>query len=353
MSIENFEPKKILVCQQRQIGDVILTTAAVEALQKRFKQAEIHFVTEKKCMPMLENNPYIKKLWLIDTKKNFFEEYLWYLNFAKEKFDLVVNFQNLPRLRAISFFSKAKVKLAPNPAWYLKFLYTHTAKVDDSYAAISKINMLEQLGIKYDHEKPHIFLTNAEEENAKQILKDCGLKADDIFISLDVTHKDNRRKWQTENFAKMMQQILDKSKENKDRIFFFPFFAPGEEEDVNNLQEFCVKYGIEKHILKSNKTLSLREVVALIKHASLHIGNCSAPRHIAVAVGTKSLAVLGSTSTVWTFPSDEHIAFYANLECQPCETHNCQNNFACLNAIKPEQMSEQAIQMLGDKLCQR
>ena len=55
--------QKILVCQLRQIGDVILTTPAVELLRRRFPLAEIHVFTEKKCLPVLENNPNVTRVW--------------------------------------------------------------------------------------------------------------------------------------------------------------------------------------------------------------------------------------------------------------------------------------------------
>jgi len=62
--------QKILICQLRQIGDVLLATPSVELLKKRFPDAEIHFFTENKALPVLQNNPYICKIWAIDKKKS-------------------------------------------------------------------------------------------------------------------------------------------------------------------------------------------------------------------------------------------------------------------------------------------
>ena len=46
MDIAALSPRKILVCQLNQIGDVLLMTPSLELLARRFPDAEIHVVTE-------------------------------------------------------------------------------------------------------------------------------------------------------------------------------------------------------------------------------------------------------------------------------------------------------------------
>ena len=52
-------PRNILVCQQRQIGDVLLTTPLLELLKRRWPQARVTLFTEAKCIPLLEGNPHV------------------------------------------------------------------------------------------------------------------------------------------------------------------------------------------------------------------------------------------------------------------------------------------------------
>ena len=53
VDLATFSPKRILVCQLRQIGDVVLATPSIELLKRRYPDAEIHLLTEKKCAPLL------------------------------------------------------------------------------------------------------------------------------------------------------------------------------------------------------------------------------------------------------------------------------------------------------------
>ena len=52
VDLATFSPKRILVCQLRQIGDVVLATPSIELLKRRYPDAEIHLLTENKCTGM-------------------------------------------------------------------------------------------------------------------------------------------------------------------------------------------------------------------------------------------------------------------------------------------------------------
>ncbi len=111
MDLKTFVPRKILICQLRQIGDVILMTPLPELLKKRFPDSEIHVLTEKKCVPVLEHNPHIDRIWPIDKDKlsSLWKEVVYYRLVAAQNFDLVVDLQQMPRCRWVVFFSKAPV----------------------------------------------------------------------------------------------------------------------------------------------------------------------------------------------------------------------------------------------------
>ena len=51
VDLATFSPKRILVCQLRQIGDVVLATPSIELFKRRYPDAEIHLLTEKKMCP--------------------------------------------------------------------------------------------------------------------------------------------------------------------------------------------------------------------------------------------------------------------------------------------------------------
>jgi heptosyltransferase-2 len=51
--------RKFLLIRFSSIGDIVLTTALIRCLRKKFPEAEIRFLTKKSFVPLLLNNPYL------------------------------------------------------------------------------------------------------------------------------------------------------------------------------------------------------------------------------------------------------------------------------------------------------
>lgn len=326
-------PRKILVCQLRQIGDVVLSTPSVSLLHRKFPNAEIHILTEGKCAQVFENNPAVSHVWPIvkNELKNPLKALAFYRKVGKAGYDLVVDFQQLPRCRWVMFFCDAPIKLTYNPPWYNRWLYTHwPAHIPGGYAAKYKAGVLTPLGIEWNEDKPEIHVTEAERKNANDCLTKLGISENEIIITVDPSHRRETRRWPSEHYAKLIKLISEKRADIK----FFILYGPGEKELAEKVKLIS---GLGTKCVMLDKPGSLRLMAALIKRAVLHIGNCSAPRHFAVGVGTPSITMPGSSSSAWTFPSDQHEEVVPNLECQPCGSESCKRgDIACLKDLKPE-----------------
>lgn len=90
------------------------------------------------------------------------QEVAWYWHVARTGYDLVVDFQQLPRCRWVVAFSGAPVRLSYTPPWYTSLLYTHSSDMLDGYSAMSKASVLRPLGIEWNGERPRVYLTGEE-----------------------------------------------------------------------------------------------------------------------------------------------------------------------------------------------
>jgi heptosyltransferase-2/heptosyltransferase-3 len=327
--------ERILVCQQRQIGDVILATPAIELLARRFPKAQIHVFTEDKCAPMLENNPHVHTVWPVDKKKlpTLLHEFAFYRKVSAQGFDLVVDFQQLPRCRAVTALSRAPVRLSYPPRWFLRPLYTHWAQPEPAYAAAYKAGVLEPLGIRWQGERPRLYLTDEERILAEKLLASLGLDGKS-FISVDVTHKRFTRCWPARHFAALVDMLAEKM---PDLHFFLPY-GPGEEEAVRAVRELCA---CKERVAVPFSQLRLRELPACMERASLHMGNCSSPRHMAVALGIPTFTILGAGGAGCTFPAPEHRHVLArdlmDMPCQPCRnSYKCSTDISCMEKLEPQ-----------------
>jgi heptosyltransferase-2/heptosyltransferase-3 len=193
--------RRILVCQFHQLGDVLLATPSLELLARAYPRAEIHLLTEKKCLPLLEGNPHLHTVWPLDKDKlpSLLHELAFYRRISACRFDLLVNFQHLPRGRWMAAFSGAGIRLAPASSWYNRWLYTCCVEQKRAYAAAFKAQVLSPLGIVWRGERPRIYLSEQEREEGRRLLADLGLggvlTGGLRLITVDASHRHATRQW--------------------------------------------------------------------------------------------------------------------------------------------------------------
>ncbi|XPV76207.1 MAG: glycosyltransferase family 9 protein [Desulfovibrio sp.] len=337
-----FIPRRILICQLNQLGDVLLTTPAIELLKERYPDAEIDIFTEKKCLPVLENNPHINEVIAVDKKvhNSLIKELKFAWQTARRGYDLVIDFQQLPRIRPVVLFSFAKLRLTYTPKSYKKALYNAWIDMFPGYSGSSKASVLRPLGINWDWERPKLYISDDEKARAKEILAENNIGADDILITLDPTHRRDTRRWPAKHFAEMIGLVA----KELPRVKFLLLHGPGEEAEVQAVIDSSTA---PENCVLPEKMLTLREMAAVIEQADMHMGNCSAPRHFAVAVDTPTITVLGATSSSWTFPGNGHQHFDGGAPCQPCNKNSCATGkMECLENIRPQAVAERILTSL-------
>ena len=344
--ILDINPKRILVCQLRQIGDVLLSTPALRLLKEKYPEAEVDMLTEKKCAPVLENNPHLNKVWSIDKNalKNPLKALRYYARIGGSGYDLIVDFQQLPRCKWVMLFSRAAVKLTFTPPWYNKFLYTHWSDMTPGYAAKAKASVLGPLGVEWDGQRPEIFLTDEEKAEARGILESEGV-SDAPFLTVGPSHRRETRRWPAEHYAGLFRLLERKYPQLKAVILY----GPGERELAERI---LAQSGA--NVVLPNAMLSLRQMAAVQEQAVLHVGNCSSPRHFAVAVGTPSVTIQGATSRAWRFPSEDHLSLIRREGCHVCNKDTCKlGTFECLREFTPERVLSEFSDFLEERLKRR
>ncbi|WP_418765524.1 glycosyltransferase family 9 protein [Mailhella sp.] len=343
IDLSTLRPGRILVCQQRQIGDVLLATPVFELLRKRFPDAELHLFTEKKCEPLLRHNPYIDVFHLIDRKDGFFRQLAFYRKVASQKFDLVIDLQQLPRCRMMTLMSGAPARLSFPSNIFSRLRYNCLVVPQEGYASQTKVSLLAPLGIRWNGEAPRIFLTEDERVRAKELLAACGLNKEHRLIAVDSTHRRASKRWPAERFAELMRRLAQ-----KDASFRFLLLrGPGEDEDIRRLRERCLALGLAPETMIAPEPLpDIRLSAACLAEAELLVGNCSSPRHMAVALGVPSLVIPGASGTAWKYPSPLHRELRPVLPCQPCSKTECADP-QCLLRVTPEDALTAALDLLN------
>jgi len=338
--LHDLQPRRILICQQRQIGDVLLTTPVFRLLKQRFPKAELHLFTEEKCEPLLRHNPFIDKFHLVSKKGGFFAQLAFYRKVASCGFDMVLNLQNLPRCRMMTLLSGAPVRLSMKTGTWRDWIYTHTVSEKKGYAAMSKVSLLKDFGITWNGEPPRIYHTEDEMDEAQDLLASCGLREGEKLITIDGTHRRPLKRWPVENFATLINMLA----EHDSSLRFLLLRGPGEDNDVMALRDAC---SVPERILLPEQAPGIRLSAACIRKAIIHIGNGSSPQHMAAACDTPSLIIPGPEGPWWTYPGPAHDELVPDLPCHPCRKGTC-DDWSCMKLVTPQMVFDRALQLMKE-----
>lgn len=353
---------RILVCQLSLLGDVLLATPAIECLARAYPGAEIHVLTDTRAAPLLENNPHITRIHAVNAADTtgIVRALRIALRMTRSmRFDLVVDYQRTVLTRIVAMLSGAQVRIADTSGLHLRPFYTHMVTRRPGYAARSKVDLLAPLGFEWQGERPRIYLDEGDRAEALTELdalfsgeasrggevpvaeqnaeaggavvgqdEEHGSAAGSRrgawrgrLVSVDPTQARPCRRWPEERFARLLAMVWRAHPE----LVFLLLHGPGEEEIVQAVHSAAVEQGVPAASIRyAAQPLPLRTAAACIEAAVLHVGNCSLPRHLAVATSTPSLTVMGPTDEAsWTYPwsvwgGEPHEAAMSPLSCAPC-----------------------------------
>lgn len=302
---------KILILQYKPFGDILLNTGYLPALRKKFPHAQIDYLIQKPFITVLEDNPYIDHLILMEKVKKKGLSYIKYLleririikRVRSKKYDCIIDQIRGTGSAQITFFSGARYRLG----WKLKRwnrIYNYTVpRTNIRYYSRLKFDLLKPLGI--DEEEHNIYYHVKKESQSKidQWLKQINLKPQQFLVispGTPVLYK----QWSLDHYAILADKIQETC-----GFKIVLLWGPGEYQEVQTIQQK----------MKTNAIIAIKtdfnEAAALLKRAKLLIGNDGGINHLAISQGVPSLAVFGPHSNprkwqAWHKPIHVYIRNY-------------------------------------------
>lgn len=266
---------KILVIQQKMIGDVLVSSLICENLKQNNPAADIHYLVNKFCTPVIENNPFIDKIIVYDN--NFNSDKWVFIKLLKtirrQKYDVVIDAYGKLESNLITFFSNAKVKISWKKSC-TKMIYTSTVKINrisksETGAAIENrlqlVKAFNNSGIFTI--KPKIYLTEDELQRAKENISQLSHLKKPSLIMISALGSQDNKTYPLKYMAKVLNFIV----ENTSATLILNFI-PHQKNDIETLYNLCnerTKNHIEKEFYPEN----LRDFLATSKLCKAIIGN--------------------------------------------------------------------------------
>jgi heptosyltransferase II len=333
---------KILIIRLSSLGDVVLATAAVEALMEDAPAATVHVLTKPAYRPVLRHHPGVARLVDWDP-----EEGLWTLGarLRREHYDLIVDLHVNIRTRALR-------PLVPRPQWvraakntYARraaLLFHNPALLPGDHVVDRYIQALGPAGVRPLRRAPKLYVTEANRSHLRQILAAAGWDGVTPLVALAPSARWASKAWPLDHWRALVRSLVAEGRQA------FPVLIGGPDdwllcERVLDPGEGAVLAG-RASVLESAAALSLAHVL---------VTNDSAPMHIAQAVATPVVALFGPTVPEFGFfPTGPHDRLLEmRVSCRPCSLHGASTcplrHHDCLAGIEPGAVLAAVDEVLG------
>lgn len=331
---------KILVIKPSSLGDVIHALPFLNAIRESFPKAEIDWVISKSLKGLLEDNPLIDNLIVLNKDswksirrlpKTLAEIARLKRHLKKKNYDMVVDLQGLLRSGLIARSAKAPVKIGfADSREGSTLFYDKKVSVERSSHAVDKcLEAAKAAGARIQKAKFPLYVSNEAKVKVTELLG--GTKE---YIVIIPSARWASKRWPAEKFGALIKKIP------------IPCVIAGTRGDRKISEKIIASFnkgtskkniGNEDHVIDLCGKTDLKELTALLAGAKAVVSNDSGPLHIAAALNRPVVAVFGPTDPEKTGPygwqaNKKLTVLKAPVTCGPCRNKNCPD-LICMEKI--------------------
>ncbi|MBP2830582.1 glycosyltransferase family 9 protein [Aquimarina sp. U1-2] len=284
---------KILVIQQKMMGDVLTSTIICEVLRKEYPDARIDYLVNSSTRPVVAENKFFDNI--VEFKPVYrdskIEFYRFLLTIRKTKYDRVIDAYGKLESNLIALFSGAPEKISFYK-WYTQFIYTKTIHrvsqpiTNASTAIENRLRLVfPENRITSEIVKPKIYLTEEEKEKAKEFLESNDIDLKKPLVMISVIGSEESKTLPLEYMAKVIDEIVNTSGAN---ILFN--YIPNQEKDARTVYNLT-NYKTQQHIHFDVFAKSLRGFIAILSHCNVLVGNEGGAVNIAKALDVSTFTI--------------------------------------------------------------
>ena len=331
---------KILIINLDAMGDVLMTTAQLKSVKKKFPHSSIFWITLKPADQLLLNNPYVDQVFKYDFES---------LSILQQmEFDYAYNIDKSQRSASLlnSVSAKNKLGFGLNIDGNIIPLndgafYNYQLGMDNHLKF--KVNqrtgqdyLAETLDLEYERNDYVYNFYDEELEFQQKYKNEVGIKENDLIVGFNTgcSNLFPNKKMTVEQHIHLIGQLLD---HGKYKILLF-----GGPEDTERNKLIALPFGDK--IINTPTTMGIRRGVCFENLADLIITGDSFGMHIAIALKKYVVAWFGLSCWTEIDLYDRGVKLYPkDLFCSPCWKKTCPYNLECVQQIDLQQIEQEVI----------
>lgn len=333
---------KFLIIRFSSIGDIVLTTPVVRCLKKQVVTAEVHYLTKASFRPVLEANPYIDKLHLLENDLEGLMEQL-----RREDFDYVIDLHHNVRTLKVKK-ALGKQAFSFNKLNVEKWLYTAFKwnRMPEEHIVDRYLATLRSFGVRSDGAGLDYFIPGKDELKPQDIPMSHQAGYIGVVIGAALATKKLP-------FHKLKELCT---------LIGHPLILLGGPEDAAEGERLAAIDPVR--IYNACGKFNLNESAGLVKQAKLIVTHDTGLMHIAAAFARPVISIWGNTVPefgMYPYYGENYLSNYQQmgnvsfsrpydlveirpLYCRPCSKIGYKKcplrHFKCMELIDPGRLAE-------------
>ena len=327
---------RILIVKLGSIGDIVHTLPSLAAIRAALPHAEISWVVERRASEILQDNPLLNRLIVVDTKalrrglmsgETLRAPRQQLRRLRASAFDIALDFQGLLKSASIARLSGARRifgfshESLREPA--SRLLLSKTVFIPQHTPVIHKNLELVRaaLGIPVPQKPEDLAFPlqiSADHESEAERAQDGAGR----FAIVNPGGGWPTKLWSVERFGRLADELW-----THHGLHSLVIFGPGESELAEKVVQTSVT-GKARAV-----SLSLKGFYALARTAQVYVGGDTGPTHIAIAAGAPVVGLFGPTEW-WRNGSprpDDIVVERMDIDCRvECHRRAC-GNWICMD----------------------
>lgn len=311
--------KKYLIIRLSSIGDIVLTTPVVRCLKRQSPPCELHYLTKKSFLSVVQSNPFIDKIITIENSIDEVVEQL-----QKENYDHIIDLHK--NFRSIGLRRKLGIKSSSFPKLNIQKWMLVNLKIDkmpEVHIVDRYFEAVKDLSIKNDFEGLDYFIPEKDKVDIS-ILPNTHQNA---YVALVIGGKHRTKQLPSEKAIELCS-LIDA-----------PILILGGPEDAAEAN--IIENSNPVQIFNSCGKFNINQSASLVEQAVMVITNDTGLMHVAAAFHKQIISIWGNTvPMLGMYPylpkEPEKFSIYEvnNLSCRPCSKigfEKCpKNHFKCM-----------------------
>lgn len=323
--------KRILIIKWGGMGDIVMSTAAIEDIHQAFPQAVLHLNTLPAWQSLFEDDPRFERIWCLNLqqKSGRWRIYRqWLAEVATMQYDLIIDLQTNDKSRWLLTLLRLRGQA---PKWLLgnHARFPYTLRQVKSLPQAHSFQILRQTlmtaGIPALTPAPKLVVSAAAQAAAEQLLEMHGLLSQPFAVFLCGSHAGMlTKRWGSEQFAALVSHCMARG----ERVVLL-----GGKDEAEACAQIASCHPTQ--VVNLCGQTSLLEVPAICALAQYIVANDTGTAHLAATTPTPMVVLCGPTNPLRVKPVGAQIvALQLDLSCKNCYAKHCSHH-SCMRQLTP------------------